>query len=69
MTVSQVRPPNAKGFLWTETCGQKLAHCYHLDVITVRLSLEIALCTLADMDSSKLSNLEPEVFIIFDNPF
>ena len=69
MASSQARLPNVKGLLWVRTCGQKLEHCYLLETVTVPLSLEIPSCTLADMEPSKLYNLELQSFIIFENLF
>ena len=65
MASSQIRLPNAKEFLWMETCGQTLEHCYLLDVITGPLSLEIPSCTLAEKELSKLLNLRLQTFYYF----
>ena len=65
MAKAQIRLPNAKEFLWMETCGQKQKPCYLLDDGTVPLSLEIASCTLAETEPSKLHNLQLQSFYYF----
>ena len=65
MTTSQIRLPNVKGLVWMERCGQTLEQCYHLELVTVPLSLEIASCTLAETEPSKLNNLQLQTFYYF----